>query len=237
MSRKALVRFDVDSQVAFALPTGRLFVPHVQVATRTANVYELVSDAIRRRVPLLGSVDSHAWDSSEFAENGGPFPAHAVKGTSDWLKLPGTLPRDFRFVPMTTSPYLIAGGLVTGERSRLLTMDELVVEATQLAVGLYFEKEIYDFSANPFAIPLLTRIVEHLRHEAGERPLVQVFGWCTGGYCVDAACLALLQLDVDVQIVLDATVPIGGDVGEAQTRSDMEAAGVVVVTTEEALAA
>jgi nicotinamidase/pyrazinamidase len=85
----ARILVDVDTQRDFCEPDGALSVP----GSPNGLFRELVAWAIAGRVPILGSVDSHAWDAWEFASSGrrGPageeprFPDHCVKGTSGWL--------------------------------------------------------------------------------------------------------------------------------------------------------
>ena len=97
---------DVDVQNDFCEPSGALFVKGSPNETFRA----LTRFAVERGVPILGSVDSHAWDAWEFASNDrrGPdgekpgFPDHCVKGTHGWLKVAGTLPPRFRCLRCTS---------------------------------------------------------------------------------------------------------------------------------------
>src|SRR5690348_23021 len=94
---------DVDVQRDFCEPSGALYVKGSPNDVFRA----LTRFAVREGIPILGSVDSHAWDAWEFASssNSGPngerpnFPDHCVKGTPGWLKVDGTLPQRFRFIP------------------------------------------------------------------------------------------------------------------------------------------
>src|ERR1700722_6173354 len=97
------VFFDVDVQHDFCDPKGALHVP----GSPNDELRALSRYALAHRIPIVGSVDTHAWDAWEFGsnDNKGPhgedprFPDHCVKGTPGWLKLDGTLPPRFRFVP------------------------------------------------------------------------------------------------------------------------------------------
>src|SRR6202012_1288967 len=101
----------------------------------------LTRHAAREGIPIVGSVDSHAWDAWEFASNDRRgangekpnFPDHCVKGTPGWLKVEGTLPPRFRFVPNVPEAPLET------------VVAELAGGATQ---GVYFEKEVYSLFAN-----------------------------------------------------------------------------------------
>src|SRR5215212_8363612 len=116
MSEVSRVLVDVDVQHDFCDKAGALFVP----GSPNDRFRDLVKWAVESEVPIIGSVDSHAWDAWEFASNRnlGPdgdkpcFPDHCVKGTPGWLKVPGTLPPRFRFLPNVTDAPL---GRVMGE--------------------------------------------------------------------------------------------------------------------------
>ena len=125
------VLVDVDVQRDFCEPDGALYVKGSPNGVFRA----LVSRAVAAGVPILGSVDSHAWDAWEFASSGrsGPsgerpgFPDHCVKGTSGWLKVEGTLPPRFRFLPNVQDAPLLP------------VLEEVFQGETQ---AVYFEKEV-----------------------------------------------------------------------------------------------
>jgi nicotinamidase/pyrazinamidase len=185
---------------------------------------------------IIGSVDSHAYDAWEFEENGGPFPAHCVKGTRGWLRS-FDFPAKQRFIPMT--PYdgqdqgyhdsgdrpttLLVGGAKEGDRPRRLTPKDLATEAVMGKVGLYFEKEVYSMFDNPMAQPVLDQIVELLG--GWDDVEIDVIGYCTGGYCVDAAVKALCSMTHRVRVLGYATVAIGGDEGKAKSKAELMALG------------
>ena len=131
---------DVDVQRDFCEPTGALFV----AGSPNERFRALTRYAVDHGIPILGSVDSHAWDAWEFGSSKAPapsgpkpnFPDHCVKGTDGWLKIDGTLPPRFRFLPnVPEAPFesIVA---------------EVVSGATQ---GVYFQKEVYSLFANPLA--------------------------------------------------------------------------------------
>ena len=64
---------DIDTQVDFIMPEGNLYVPGAEKLI--PNFQRLLEIAIRRRVPILSSADSHAPDDPEFDI----FPPHCVK--------------------------------------------------------------------------------------------------------------------------------------------------------------
>ncbi len=224
MSTRRRILVDVDTQHDFVDPTGALYVPAddgVQDA-----IAMLLQEAEVNGVPILGSVDSHAYDAWEFEANGGPFPAHCIKGTPGWLRVHPQLPARTRFVPMQVlSPGVrnLVGESVQGEGPRELNAAALAAEALA-GVGLYFEKEVYSLFDNPAA----TSVVEALASAMGGADAVvfDVFGYCTGGYCVDAAARGLAERGYTVRVLSAATAPIGGPEGAKASEATLTEAGV-----------
>jgi nicotinamidase/pyrazinamidase len=70
-----LVFLDVDTQVDFMLPSGRLYVPHAEEII--PNLARLMLWAREHRIPIISSADTHAPDDPEFAL----WPPHCVVGT------------------------------------------------------------------------------------------------------------------------------------------------------------
>jgi nicotinamidase/pyrazinamidase len=234
MLRRILV--DVDTQHDFIDPAGALHVPG------EPGVREAIAAALDRAQaagdPILGSVDSHAYDCWEFQANGGPFPPHCVKGTPGWLRVWHDRPARTRFVPMQivmpaaasrvdpAAPEVVAnlvGERLEGAGPRILDAQALAAEARE-GIGLYFEKEVYSLFSNPTAELVIARLVESLGGPAAV--LFEVIGYCTGGYCVDAAALGLLERGYRVRVLEAATAAIGGADGRARSRERLEGAGI-----------
>lgn len=187
---------DVDVQHDFCDPGGALFVRGADALGDRFRA--LTARAVDRGAPIVGSVDSHAFDAWEFAgaPEAGPrgerpgFPPHCVKGTPGWLKVPGTLAPRARFVP--NAP---------------LAPDALAALATSHAPSqLLLEKEVYSLFANPNADALLELVV------AGEPARFVVYGVATD-YCVKAACVGLLDWAAargrgEVWLVADAVAAV-----------------------------
>jgi nicotinamidase/pyrazinamidase len=223
--RRILV--DVDSQRDFAEPGGALYVsapPSVREAVRRE-----LEAAVAAGDPIVGSVDSHAYDAWEFAGNGGPFAPHCIKGTPGWLRIFPSLPTRTRFVPLQAvdgSVRNVVGERTEGAGNRELDAAALAEEA-RAGVGLYFEKEVYSLFANPAAQPVIDALAGQLGGAAAV--VFDVVGWCTGGYCVDAAAKGLRQRGFAVRVLAAATAPIGGEAGAAASRVALEALGIAWV--------
>ena len=224
MVRTDLVFVDVDVQSDFCDERGALRVP----GSPNDVFRRLTAHAVRERIPVIGSVDSHAWDAWEFASSAtrGPagqrpeFPDHCVKGTPGWLKVQGTLPPRFRFVPNV--PVLELEAWVT----------ELCEGATH---AVYFEKEVYSLFANPLAERFVARLTEELRGRAGgsRGPEYVVYGVATD-YCVRAAALGLRERGHACALLTDAIAGITSAGTEAAI-AEMERAGVRMARAAELL--
>jgi len=85
---KSLAFFDVDTQVDFMEPDGRLFIKGA--ADVAPNVRRLVRYALDHGLPVVSSVDAHAPDDPEFSD----YPPHCVSGTPGQRKIEGTTAPD-----------------------------------------------------------------------------------------------------------------------------------------------
>jgi len=82
---RRLVFVDVDTQVDFMLPSGRLYVP--QAEQLVPNLRELMLWARDHHLPIISSADAHAPDDPEFARWG----PHCVAGSPGQGRIPETL--------------------------------------------------------------------------------------------------------------------------------------------------
>jgi len=80
-----LVFLDVDTQVDFMLPIGKLYVPHAEEIIPT--LAKLMLWARARRVQVISSADAHAADDASFAQ----WPPHCVVGTPGQRRIAETL--------------------------------------------------------------------------------------------------------------------------------------------------
>ncbi len=88
--RRDLLFWDVDTQVDFMDPTGKLYVPGAEKVL--PKIQELNAWAEQHDVQVISSVDAHQLTDPEFAE----YPPHCLAGTSGQQKVAGTvLPRHF----------------------------------------------------------------------------------------------------------------------------------------------
>ncbi len=224
--QKQYILVDVDTQVDFMLPEGALYVE------APSRVHAYIKELTRLDLPRIGSVDSHSYDAWEFEGNGGPFPPHCVKGTAGWLKPEWALPEKTRFIPMGKE--LVVGEAKEGDGNRSYGIEEAQKEVRE-GVSLYFEKEVYSLFLNPMAAPIVDALAEGYRKE-GKEPVFVVYGYCTGGFCVDAATEGLVKQGHKVVLLLDSTAPLEAKGGvEATTLPMTNELGIEVLETNKFL--
>jgi nicotinamidase/pyrazinamidase len=79
-----LAFFDVDTQIDFMLPQGKLYVPGAEAII--PNLSRLMACAREHAIPVISSADAHAPDDAEFAI----WPPHCVIGTPGQQRIPQT---------------------------------------------------------------------------------------------------------------------------------------------------
>jgi nicotinamidase/pyrazinamidase len=175
------ILWDVDTQVDFMLPDGKLYVPGA-VETIPA-MRRLVEAARAAEVLHVASADDHELSDPELSDEPdfqNTYPPHCLRGTLGAEKIPETKQADP--VPLTLVPYPpgLVTGLVEGRREILLL------------------KKSFDVFTNPNTEALL---------DAVDPEQVVVFGTATD-VCADAAIRGFLQRGRRVQFVEDAAAAI-----------------------------
>jgi len=130
MDARDVVFVDVDTQRDFCLADGALAVKDAPVEA----FRRLTALAVKKKIPIVGSVDSHPFDDPEFET----FPPHCVKGTEGQLKVEGTLPERSRFVAI--------------HEGATPALADLRCGAAQAA---YLEKQTFSIFSHPEATDLL----------------------------------------------------------------------------------
>ncbi|HEY8705814.1 MAG TPA: isochorismatase family cysteine hydrolase [Gaiellaceae bacterium] len=171
------ILWDVDTQVDFMEPSGKLYVPG---AKDVAPAMELLVDAARAaRLTHVASADDHELTDPEISaapDFRNTYPPHCLRGTRGAEKILETKQRDP--LPLSLAPFppgLIAG-MVEGRREILLL------------------KKSFDVFTNPNTEPLLAAL---------DPEEIVVFGVATD-VCNNAAILGFLQRGRRVRFVEDA---------------------------------
>jgi nicotinamidase/pyrazinamidase len=171
------VLWDVDTQVDFMLPEGKLYVPGAE-ETRAA-MARLVRGARDAGIVHVASADDHELTDPEISSEPDfetSYPPHCLRGTAGAQKIPETTQLDP--LPLGAIPYPpgALAELVAGRREILLL------------------KKSYSVFANPSAEPLLRLL---------DPDEVVVFGVATD-VCNHAAITGMLDRGLQVAFVEDA---------------------------------
>jgi nicotinamidase/pyrazinamidase len=202
------VLWDVDTQVDFMLPHGKLYVPGAEETVDA--MQRLVAAAREAGIPHVASVDDHELYDPEISDEpdfSNTYPPHCLRGTPGAEKIPSTKQED----PLPLSLYPIPPGLVPalaeGKREFLIL------------------KKNFDVFTNPNADPLL---------DALDPDEIVLFGVATD-VCDDAAIRGLLKRGRNVMFVEEASRGLDPERTAACTKVWREQ-GVRWASVDEALA-
>jgi nicotinamidase/pyrazinamidase len=202
------ILWDVDTQVDFMLPDGKLYVPG---AEETAPAMQRLVEAAREAgLVHVASADDHELTDPEISEDPdyrNTYPPHCLRGTRGAEKIPETEQADP--LPLSLVPYPpgLVPDLVSGRREILLL------------------KKNFDVFTNPNTDSLL---------EALGPDEIVLFGVATD-VCDDAAIRGFLQRGRTVRFVEDAARGLDEERVAAATKAWREA-GVAFTTTDEVIA-
>jgi nicotinamidase/pyrazinamidase len=172
------ILWDVDTQVDFMEPSGKLYVPGAREA---ASAMEQLVDAARAaRVVHVASADDHELNDPEISsapDLQNTFPPHCLRGTRGAEKILETKQRDPLPLSLAPFPPGLVAPLIEGRREILLL------------------KKSFDVFTNPNTEALLAAL-------APEE--IVVFGVATD-VCNNAAILGFLQRGFRVSFVEDAS--------------------------------
>jgi nicotinamidase/pyrazinamidase len=174
---KRVVLWDVDTQVDFMLPEGKLYVPGAEETVPA--MARLVKAAREAGVTHVASADDHELTDPEISNEPdwlNTFPPHCLRGTTGADRIAETSQEDPLPLGLVPYPPGLVPGLIDGRRE------------------LLFLKKNFDVFTNPNAQPVV---------EALDPDEVILFGVATD-VCDDAAIRGLLQRGRRVRFVEDA---------------------------------
>lgn len=202
------ILWEVDVQVDFMLPSGKLYVPGAEKII--GNINRLVDVSRQGRAFLISSADAHNPDDPELQE----WPPHCIKGTpgADLLLEACALPRL----------------IIPNRKEFSIPQDILAYRQVTL------EKNTLDVFDNPNADALLAWITRAGSPDFQSNPLFVVFGVATD-YCVNCTAEGLLRHGQRVAIVTDAVHAIDQKKGQ-QILESLHSRGTRLISTKEALA-
>jgi len=202
------VLWDVDTQIDFMLPEGKLYVPDAEEAAPA--MARLVSAAREAGIVHVASADDHELTDPEISDDPdfrNTFPPHCLRGTPGAEKVPETKQSDpFPFSLVPFPPGLLPE-LIEGKRELLLL------------------KKNFDVFTNPNTDALLTAL---------DPVEIVVFGVATD-VCNDAAIQGFLRRGRRVRFVEDAARGLDDERVAACTKSWRDG-GVEFTSADELIA-
>jgi nicotinamidase/pyrazinamidase len=204
-----VVLWDVDTQVDFMLPEGKLYVPGAEEAAPA--MARLVAAAREAGIVHVASADDHELTDPEISDEPdfrNTYPPHCLRGTPGAEKVPETKQSDPLPLPLVPFPPGLVPGLIEGRRELLLL------------------KKNFDVFTNPNTEALLEAL------DPGE---IVLFGVATD-VCDDAAIRGFLRRGRRVRFVEDAARGLDDD-RVAACLAAWHEGGVELTTADEAIAA
>ena len=202
------ILWDVDTQVDFMEPPGKLYVPG---AKDVAPAMELLVDAARAaRITHVASADDHELTDPEISDSPdlrNTYPPHCLRGTRGAEKILETKQRDPLPLSLLPFPPGLLAGMIQGRREILLL------------------KKSFDVFTNPNTEPLLAAL---------DPDEIVVFGVATD-VCNDAAIRGFLQRGRRVRFVEDAARGLD-DARTAACQAAWRDRGVEFSTAQEVIA-
>ena len=202
------VLWDVDTQVDFMLPHGKLYVPGAEQTIPA--MQRLVEAARAAGLVHVASADDHEITDPEISDEPdfrNTYPPHCLRGTVGAEKIAETKQPDPLPLGELPIPPGLVPGLVDGKREVLVL------------------KKNFNVFTNPNTDPLLTAL---------DPDEVIVFGVATD-VCDDAAILGLLQRGRRVRFVEDAARALDESLA-AQLTAVWRERGVAFATVDEVVA-
>jgi nicotinamidase/pyrazinamidase len=201
------ILWDVDTQVDFMLPEGKLYVPGAEETAPA--MARLVAAAREAGILHVASADDHELTDPEISDEPdyrNTFPPHCLRGTRGAEKVPETEQADPLPLSLVPFPPGLVPGLISGHRELLLL------------------KKNFDVFTNPNTEALV---------EALDPDEIVVFGVATD-VCDDAAIRGFLRRGRKVRFVEDAARGLD-DERVASCTAAWREQGVEFVTTEQVL--
>lgn len=203
-----LLFWDVDTQVDFMMPDGRLYVPDAE--SLIPHLERLTEAARTHGIPVIASADDHTPDDPELSDDPdfqSTYPPHCLHGTEGQRKIAATSRED----------------LVEIGREPLARED--LVEALQPAQAVLLLKTRFDVFSNPNT----EAVVELLQPDH-----IVLYGVALD-VCVEHAVEGLWRRGHrDLTLVTDAARPIDKAKGESLVQ-EWRGRGVGMATTAEVL--
>ena len=201
--------WDVDTQVDFMLPHGKLYVRGAEALA--PNLALLTNHAHENGIRILASSDNHDQGDEEISENPdfkSTFPPHCLRGTEGQTRIAETTLRD----PLVIEPDAVAPGVLA--------------KLEHHHGDLLFHKRFFDVFTNPNLVPVLNAL---------RVSRVVLYGVALD-VCVRHAVEGLLRHfpDTPIAIVTDAVQALD-EGARPRLLDDWQARGATLTLTREVL--
>ncbi len=203
------VFWDVDTQVDFMLPEGKLYVPGAEAIA--PNLARLTDHAHANGIRIMASSDNHDPDDAELSDAPDlqdTFPPHCLRGTPGQARIPETTLVDPLIIEPEQDGAVVIAGL-TGHTGDVL-----------------FHKHHFDVFTNPHVAPTVRAL------EIAEVVLYGVALDVCNRYAVEGLLNRFPKIAVSV--VVDAVRALD-EAGRETLLGDWEARGVALLRTEDAI--
>lgn len=203
-----IIFWDVDTQVDFMEPGGKLYVPGAEnIAFR---IRQLTEFAAEHRIPIVASMCAHIPTDPEFAE----YPPHCMVGTPGQKKIPGTLLPSHFVVP-----------------NRRIEFPNDIASLPQIVI----EKQATNVFTNPNSDNLLQQLRASWNNLPANSVEIVLYGVVTE-ICVDLAARGLIERGYRLKLLKDAIQHLSPERGQA-TIAFVREHGSTVATSEEIFSA
>jgi nicotinamidase/pyrazinamidase len=204
MIMSKLLFWDVDTQVDFMEPGGRLYVPGAEnIAFR---IRKLTQFAAEHRIPIVASMCAHLPDDPEFAE----YPAHCLVGTPGQKKISGTLLESHFVVP-----------------NRRIELPNDIGSFQQTII----EKQATNVFTNPNTDNLLEQLRGTWDNVPPSSVEIVLYGVVTE-ICVDLAARGLIDRGYRVKLLSDSIRHLSPERGQATIGFVREHGGAIATSEE-----
>ncbi len=175
-----LVFFDIDTQVDFMLPHGRLYVRGAEMII--PNLARLFSLARDRGIPIISSADAHAPDDPEFVI----WPPHCIAGTPGQQRISETRLANPVVVPCRPGAFTPSerwSGQTIIEKATYDTADNPNFDSVLMALGTRWcvvfgvatefcvRADAIALRQRGLAVDLVTDCIKSITEEGGQRAL------------------------------------------------------------------
>jgi nicotinamidase/pyrazinamidase len=208
-----LIFLDIDTQIDFMLPDGRLYLEESRHIFQ--NLHRLLEYALTKGILILQTADTHTEDDPEFETYG--FPAHCVADTPGWRRIPQT-----DLIPDRIIPKAFSAEVSSPRDERVILIEKPSFSITSnvnavrfldtlrpchfIAFGVATEgcvrRSILSLRELGFEVSVVIDAVAPGRVKAGEQVLEEFASLCVRPLITEEVCDGVLFEDLDRRLAI-----------------------------------